>query len=218
MTSVISMILVDRNTLFREGLARIFANSSYKIEASASSLGELRDFRIKGSQPLLLLVGLDVDPAGTLGMLQEIKAQFSSCRIVVLADNFVSDHASIALRSGVDGFLLKAISFEELQRSLDVILSGKTVFSRGLDLFGSQWEQKLVKLPEIGAESNSLSGRETEIVQCLVRGEPNKAIARRFGIAEATVKVHVKAILRKLNASNRTQAAMWALDNQRLFR
>jgi two-component system nitrate/nitrite response regulator NarL len=214
---MISTIIVDRNALFREGLVRIFENSAYRIEASATSLGELRDITIKGSQSLLL-VGLDIEPGRTLSILGQIKAQSSSCRIVVLAETFMSDYAATALRNGVDGFLLKAISFEELQRSLDVILSGKIVFSRGLNLFGGLPEQRFVKLPEGNAESSSLSERETEIVQCLVRGEPNKTIARRFGIAEATVKVHVKAILRKLKASNRTQAAMWALENQRLLR
>ena len=60
--------------------------------------------------------------------------------------------------------------------------------------------------------SQKFSTREIEILDCLTRGEANKFIARRFAIAEATVKVHVKAILRKIRAKNRTQAAIWARD------
>jgi two-component system nitrate/nitrite response regulator NarL len=55
-----------------------------------------------------------------------------------------------------------------------------------------------------------LSPREIQILNCLKEGAPNKAIARKLDITEATIKVHVKAILRKIGASNRTQAAMWA--------
>jgi len=58
--------------------------------------------------------------------------------------------------------------------------------------------------------SHSLSSRECEILRCLMEGAPNKLIARQFGLTEATVKVHVKAILRKTGMKNRTQAAMWA--------
>jgi two-component system, NarL family, nitrate/nitrite response regulator NarL len=55
-----------------------------------------------------------------------------------------------------------------------------------------------------------LSTRETQILNCLRQGAPNKAIARRLDVAEATVKVHIKAILRKIGVANRTQAAIWA--------
>jgi two-component system nitrate/nitrite response regulator NarL len=58
-----------------------------------------------------------------------------------------------------------------------------------------------------------LSSREIEILKRLVHGEPNKQISRRLDISETTVKVHVKAILRKIRVSNRTQAAIWGLDN-----
>jgi two-component system nitrate/nitrite response regulator NarL len=57
---------------------------------------------------------------------------------------------------------------------------------------------------------NKLSDREAQILRCLTQGASNKLIARELGVAEATVKVHIKAILRKVKAVNRTQAAMWA--------
>jgi two-component system nitrate/nitrite response regulator NarL len=58
-----------------------------------------------------------------------------------------------------------------------------------------------------------LSGREVEVIRCLSQGKSNKFIARQWGISEATVKVHVKAILRKIHLSNRTEAALWARDH-----
>jgi two-component system nitrate/nitrite response regulator NarL len=62
----------------------------------------------------------------------------------------------------------------------------------------------------LDARLPKLSTREAEILHCLTEGAPNKIIARKLAVAEATVKVHIKAILRKIGAANRTQAAMWA--------
>jgi two-component system, NarL family, nitrate/nitrite response regulator NarL len=67
-------------------------------------------------------------------------------------------------------------------------------------------------LPD-GALPRTLSNRETAILACLTEGQSNKRIARKFGVAEATVKVHIKAILRKIRVKNRTQAAIWAVDH-----
>jgi two-component system nitrate/nitrite response regulator NarL len=63
----------------------------------------------------------------------------------------------------------------------------------------------------VGAPVRTLSSREAEILHCLMQGAPNKIIARKLEVAEATVKVHIKAILRKIRVTNRTQAAMWAV-------
>ena len=64
-----------------------------------------------------------------------------------------------------------------------------------------------------GALPRTLTDREAAILACLTEGQSNKRIARKFGVAEATVKVHIKAILRKIRAKNRTQAAIWAVDH-----
>ena len=80
--------------------------------------------------------------------------------------------------------------------------------------------------PQLGTKSEvlvpepclpRLSLRERQTLRCLVSGQPNKAIATELGVAETTVKVHVKSLLRKLKAANRTQAAIWAIDNSQLF-
>ena len=73
------------------------------------------------------------------------------------------------------------------------------------------WDNKVLVTPKTSATGvRSITTREAEILRCLVDGAPNKMIARKLDVAEATVKVHVKAILRKIGVANRTQAAMWA--------
>src|SRR5690606_31857815 len=63
------------------------------------------------------------------------------------------------------------------------------------------------------AAGRALSERETQILDCLLSGYSNKMIAKRLEISEGTVKVHLKGILKKINVQNRTQAAIWALNN-----
>nr|WP_281400119.1 LuxR C-terminal-related transcriptional regulator [Microvirga zambiensis] len=64
----------------------------------------------------------------------------------------------------------------------------------------------------VDARVSKLSPREADVLRGIMNGEPNKVIARQFDVTESTIKVHVKAILRKIGAANRTQAAMWASD------
>ena len=109
-------------------------------------------------------------------------------------------------------------------KSLDLVMLGETVFpSIILDLVRRQAASPEPEVAEsqpiiaaIGDEEpvpKQLSVRETVILRCLMQGDSNKLIARKFDIAEATVKVHVKAILRKIQAKNRTQAAIWAASH-----
>ena len=125
----------------------------------------------------------------------------------------------------MDGFCLEATSPEVLIKSFELVMLGETVVPSAIlhsIMVGaaSDQDQPLQnntaepKLPDLKA--CKLSARETEILGCLTKGEPNKLIARKLAITEATIKVHVKAILRKIGAANRTQAAMWA--SQRLPR
>jgi two-component system nitrate/nitrite response regulator NarL len=96
-------------------------------------------------------------------------------------------------------------------QSLRLICSGERVFPRKLAAAGNS----PTPLPNIEARSDGvrLSPREKEVLLHLTDGHSNKAIARHLNMAEATVKVHIKNLLREINVSNRTQAAIWALAN-----
>jgi two-component system, NarL family, nitrate/nitrite response regulator NarL len=94
-------------------------------------------------------------------------------------------------------FLPAAVSFELLQRG-----SGRRLH-----------EGSPAPADAVARETGRLTSRETQILRCLTRGASNKIIARELGCSEATVKVHVKGILRKVKAANRTQAAMWAQEH-----
>ena len=134
-------------------------------------------------------------------------------------------------QSGADGYCLATTGCEALIKYLDLVMLGEVVFpsaaflnalsSSGLDCETCGEALAITVTPTPMPPSfdsqdspiRTLSIREAEILQCLMQGSPNKVIARKLDVAEATVKVHIKAILRKIRVANRTQAAMWAVNH-----
>ena len=125
-----------------------------------------------------------------------------------------------AFQAGLDGLCPTAMSPEALILALELVVLGERFIPAdvGLALLTAQprGDETVVGISAAAVPANgglsgkSLSGREAQILHLITQGASNKVIARNLGLAEATVKVHVKAILRKVKVSNRTQAAMWA--------
>ena len=139
---------------------------------------------------------------------------FPACRIVLMMDQYRIEDVARAFTSGaVDGYLVKAISCAPLAGALRLIAMGEKVLpSEVAESLTHSIPQIMWSGQETGISGLPLSNREVEILRCLLDGDPNKVISRRLGIADATVKVHIKAILRKLRVQNRTQAAIWAAN------
>jgi two-component system nitrate/nitrite response regulator NarL len=138
--------------------------------------------------------------------------QQNSTKIVVLAsraDCQDLDYDQIVQLSGIFTYDLSA---DALVRSLRLVCSGERVFPRELTLQSNSRPLARGNLPA-RSDADRLSPREREILSHLTEGRSNKAIARVLGIAEATVKVHLKSLSRKIGVDNRTQAAMWTLAN-----
>jgi two-component system nitrate/nitrite response regulator NarL len=102
------------------------------------------------------------------------------------------------------------LSAARLVESLEIVAAGEKVLPpQLLDVLGENIPRQDAETSSISLKGANLTDREMQLLACLVSGMPNKLIARRLNISEATVKVHVKAVLRKLELQNRTQAAMW---------
>jgi len=196
------------------------------VVASVDSLHELQPVELSET-PLLVLLGLGRQAESALQDLREYRAQRSSDRIVVLSDAENSELAGCFIRSGADAYLDELISPERLLEALHVVLMGGSVvptaaMARILDEKNrsiphakrASADHDVVAAPAMKG-GPQLSAREIAVLGCLVDGSPNKVIAQKVDMAEATVKVHVKAILRKIQVKNRTQAAIWALSDER---
>jgi two-component system nitrate/nitrite response regulator NarL len=215
-------LLVEPNALLREGLRRILSETVYAPTAAAGSLDELSSQCGPDSGTIVLVADASRDHEGICRQAKLLKEQNPNAKVVMLVEQYDLNQVLSAFRSGADAYLRKSISCEVLVKSLDLVLLGEVIFPGAiLDLLRDQEarieQDKQASTPEAPQElsppAKGLSVRETVILRCLMDGDSNKIIARKFDITEATVKVHVKAILRKIQAKNRTQAAIWAASH-----
>jgi two-component system, NarL family, nitrate/nitrite response regulator NarL len=230
----VPVIIVHSNALFRAGLIHILSGR-FRIIVNCSALSEIPD-QVIGDKDCVALVGIGEEPGSALAEIESLKRQHQGLRVILVSDRLHANHFIAAISSGADGYLLEDdISADVLLRSLELVLVNGVVVPQGfLNLLTSKPEphSNAGRLQPISAtESESpqvasempradnrrlLSDRERLILALLTKGASNKHIARELAIAEATVKVHVKSLLRKIRVTNRTQAAMWAMSHNRL--
>jgi two-component system nitrate/nitrite response regulator NarL len=215
-------LLVEANTLLREGLKRILAETAYAPASSSATLEEACVALDMSPGAVLMIIGSAGDHGELCERIRDLKETWPASRVVFLVDDYDLKQIFTAFQSGVDAYLIKSVSCEVLVKSLDLVMLGESVFPAAiLELLQNQGRRigtngdgsglRDESEPE-SLQSKGLSVRETVILRCLMDGDSNKVIARKFDITEATVKVHVKAILRKIQAKNRTQAAIWAAN------
>lgn len=211
----LNVLMIDPNTLFREGLRRLLTGDQFQVTAEARDVCGGIDIVAAGTVPDLVLADIPVEAdEATLDMLRRLHAMAPDARIVVLTDEVSTTVLSRVLEAGADGYLLKDLSAEALIQSLRLVMMGEKVFPTPLaDLLISGRLHGAPRQQASMSQLNHLSSREVEILRCLLSGDSNKIIARHLRITEATVKVHLKSLLRKINANNRTQAAIWALTH-----
>jgi two-component system, NarL family, nitrate/nitrite response regulator NarL len=213
-----AVLIVLPSPLLRDALARILRDVGATMIHEASDLDNalscLRSLKHDGPDLVILDAALCNERANAIGSVQE---EGGRARLVLLGydiNAISSDNVLVA-----DGILTFDITANMMIRSLRLIQKGERVVPREL-------MQAILRSRESGSHqpaapaqtlrlgrSQAPSPREAEILERLMRGHSNKTIARELGITETTVKVHLKSLLRKINASNRTQAAIWALNN-----
>ncbi|HYG87196.1 MAG TPA: response regulator transcription factor [Azospirillum sp.] len=207
----VSVALIDTNNLFRQGLKALFTDQGFQITKEASSLNTALAIVSEPDPPQLILV----DPVGlgeSAGVVQALKAACPDARLVLLTGKLDSGVMAKSIQAGADGFLMKDISIEALAQSLRLVMIGEKVFPTHLAalLISGRASGATTDMPVL---RKGVSQREAQILRCLLNGDSNKMIAIHLNITEATVKVHLKSLLRKIDAQNRTQAAIWGLNN-----
>jgi two-component system, NarL family, nitrate/nitrite response regulator NarL len=227
MVSVVCVV-VHPNRLAREGLKAILASSRFDPVCTSSSIEEVPSTIASAGEQVVVLMGVR-EAANLAQALSAAKASFPDAPVVVIGDSRNRDLVINALAEGATTFIDENVATSTLIAELELVARGEPVISVLLvkRLLGNGSAQALeqaaapIKLdqrepPEPEDEDEArpnplLSKREAAILNGLIQGNPNKVIAYQLQITEATVKVHVKAILRKIRAKNRTQAATWAL-------
>lgn len=209
----VSTHLVDPDRLCREGLAKLFEDSPYEVTGQSATIDEAIEAVSGGNPPELCLIGYAVGSKEEVDRVSQLRDAGQDTRIVVLSTLRNARLLAQSLEVGVDAFLLKDMSAEALERALSLVMTGEKVMPTQLASLLINGKLNPVDMPTSGRKFRGLSEREIQILRCLVNGCPNKVIANQLDITEATVKVHLKGILKKINVANRTQAAIWAIKN-----
>lgn len=206
-------LVIDSSRLFREGLRHLLSGTQFEITIECTSIAEALTHIDRGAAPQLILCEYD-SAESWFAALKELRQRCPDGRIIVLSNALAAQPLAQVLDIGADGYLLKNISLQGLTRSLELAMLGEKVFPTQLATLLAEGKASSERpMLRSAARPNGLSEREMAILRCLVSGYPNKVIADQLQMTEASVKVHLKAVLRKIQASNRTQAAIWAINN-----
>jgi two-component system nitrate/nitrite response regulator NarL len=200
-------MIIDDHPLFRKGVSQIISDDpNFEVVGEAASGLEGLELA-EALQPDLVLLDLNMKGMDGLETLRRFKQTDLLARYVILTVSDSEDDLMEALKSGADGYLLKDMEPEDLRANLMKASVGVTVLQESL----TDVLKKALTEPEtkVRQEDAGLTDRENEILDCLAEGMNNKNIARKLGISDTTVKVHIKNILRKLNLTSRLEAAVW---------
>ncbi len=207
------VLVVDDHALFRVGLEGLLEKRGIQVEAVATGQEGLE--RASADDPDVVLLDMRMPDMNGIAVLRQIRDRGLEMPVVILTTSDDEQDLVEALRNGSQGYLLKDMEPDELVSALRNIVAGKTVIAP--DLAGVL--AKVVQQGEVEAEPSDertpfaeLTPREQEILCLLAEGQSNKAIARNLGISDGTVKLHVKAVLRKLSVHSRVEAAVIAVE------
>lgn len=207
--------LLCGNAIVREGLSRILTDNQFQVaqySTIAAALHSPQDDEPRDEGSLLIVdVSMCEQNEGSFASLRQ---HFPTSYLVLLADNFDFDLMLQAFQQGAMSYIIKEISCDRLVGTLRLVAIGERVLPPQLvDALEPRLQGADTGGAERPADAACLSDREFQILRWLIVGHPNKIISQRMEISEATVKVHVKSVLRKLNVQNRTQAAIWAANH-----
>lgn len=208
----ISVLIIDDHTLFRSGIKLLLERQDgFEVVGEASD-GLEGVKRAKQLKPDVVLLDLHMPGTNGLAAIPLLREEVPKSEIIMLTVSEDADDLLEALRAGARGYLLKNIETDFLINAIRQAASGQSVMS----------SQMAGKLADVMREPQKvvsnfhpekLTPREREIIVMLASGASNKEIARKLDLAESTVKIHVQAILRKLNLASRVQAAVYAVEH-----
>lgn len=208
-----TILLIDDHALFRVGLQDLLKRRGINVVAAVAS-GKEGIMLVKQYRPDIVLLDMRMPEMDGRSVLIQIKKLLPKQRVAMLTTSADETDLVDSLRKGVQGYLLKDMEPDDLVVALKDILAGKTVVAPQLShvlarvVQGETLEDEKEDNPFV-----DLTPREFEILGLLAEGQSNKVIARNLGIADGTVKLHVKAILRKLQVSSRIMAAVMAVEH-----
>jgi two-component system nitrate/nitrite response regulator NarL len=205
------VLLIDDHALFRFGLQELLERRGIEVVAA---LGDCAAGIARVAQTIPDVVLLDMRMPGCSGLevLRELRGLYPSMPIAMLTTSAEERDVIDSLQGGAHGYLLKDMEPDALIEALGEIVSGRSVVAPELVGVLARAVSRETRADDAGGRGAELTPREHEILCQVAEGRSNKTIGRLLGIADGTVKLHVKAILRKLEVHSRVEAAVIAVE------
>lgn len=210
MENSIKVMLADDHILMREGIRQLleFDGSICVVEEAGD--GEECMEKLLKAHPQILLLDINMPKKNGIEVLEEIKAKKIDVKVLILTVHNEIEYLIKAVDIGVDGYILKDAELAELKRAIHTIMKGENYIQPSLI---PSLNYKLVMRDVDKDKLETLTNREREVLILIANGMVNKEIAEKLSISERTVKNHVSNIFKKIEVSDRTQAAVFAIKN-----
>jgi two-component system response regulator DegU len=206
----IKIMIADDHSMIREGL-----KSLLELEGDILVVAEAEDGvdcleKLKICTPDVLLLDINMPRKNGLEVLQTLKSSKSKVKVLVLTVHNEVEYLMKAVDIGVDGYILKDSESAELKKAIFSIVEGENYIQPSLI---PSLNSKMIEKNRDEGKIESLTKRELEVLKLLAVGMYNKEVAEKLNISERTVKNHVSNIFKKIEVTDRTQAAVFAIRN-----
>lgn len=214
MADTIRVFLCDAYTLFREGIKKLLdLEKDIEVVGEASNAAEMLEV-LKKAGPDIILMDIGLPKMDGITAASKAKKILPHTNTIILTVYDDEAHIFEAIKAGVMGYLLKDVSFAELTEAIRRVYKGEALLqpviaTKVLKEFAMLDKRKFKEGDKF---YNDLTEREKEILRLVALGGTNKEIAQKLGISEKTVKNHTTHIFQTLHVTNRTKAALYALD------
>lgn len=206
----ITVMITDDHSMIREGLKNLLElDGDIKVIAEAENGVECLE-QLNQYFPDVLLLDINMPKMNGLEVLQNIKERHLKVKVLVLTVHNEVEYLMKAIDIGVEGYILKDSESDELKKAINAVYSGETYIQPNLI---PRLNAKMIEKNKYVDKIECLTNRELEVLKLLSVGMFNKEIAEDLSISERTVKNHVSNIFKKLEVTDRTQAAVFAIRN-----
>ncbi len=213
MKNRIKILVADDHSLIRQGLKQILELEDDLVVVAQASDGNEAVKLAKQHSPDVILMDINMPVANGLQAIKEIKQENLKCKIIVLTIHEDKEYLFKTLQMGAEGYVLKDAEPSVLIQAIRYVYSGQTYIQPNMTKELVQEYNRVTVREKEKKRIDNLTSRELEVLQLIAEGMINKEIAKQLYISEKTVKNHVSNIFKKIDVSDRTQAAIYAFKH-----
>ena len=207
----IRILLADNQILVREGIKKIFERDD-KLEVVCEVYnGEDCLEKIKIENPDVIIIGINIPKKNGIEVLKELRKRKSDVKVIFLTNHDEIEYINYIMENGANGYLIKDVDSSELFDAVYSVVRGERYIQKNIESKFNSYKELL------NSDRNKivqLTTRELEVLKKLTVGMLNKEIATNLNISERTVKNHIFSIFKKIEVTDRTQAAIFSIRNK----